>query len=262
MVASPFGVRCVMAGLLFTAGAACSVDRELSSECEFPTLAAGPEVHLALSCVEGIVYEGTDYFVGCAPVDQSRVGDLFLTDGGDTRFTGARGIIGLDRGDVFLLHAGTHRECDSDERLIAASNGFNRLEAGLLRVPLGAPNQEQLARKRAPWIVPGRYEVPQALKLDAVVDADGITVTNRNRYAWRNCQQIQINDDVEHVWETGDYLDRLEPGESHTWTLDAFGRDRNGLEDLSEDEMDEVRGKPLIIMCRAPRGRAFGRDNL
>lgn len=262
MVAGHRVVRHVIAGLLFSACLACSPSSELAMECEFPVLAAGAEVPLALSCLEGLVYNGVDYTVGCAPVHQSRLGEYFLSDGGDTRFTRARDIIGLERSDVFLLHAGTHRECASDEHLIAASERFNRLDAGLLRVPVDAPNQEQLARKRAPWIVPGRYEIPQALKLDAEVEEDGITVTNRNRFAWRNCDQIQINDNVDEVWETGEYLKALEAGESYTWSLDAFGGDQHGLRSLSEDSVDEIRGKPFVIMCRAPRGRAFGRTSL
>lgn len=148
------------------------------------------------------------------------------------------------------------------EQLIAASDSFTRRDAGRLRVPADAANQERLARKRSPWIVPGRNAYPQALKLDAALSQDGLTVTNRNKFTWRNCNQIQVNDQVDEVWETGDYLKSLKPGASHTWPLDSFGGDHHELESMSEYSLDEIRGNPFIIMCRAPRGRAFGRATL
>lgn len=239
----------------------CSGIANRSMDCEFPALAAGENAQLALSCVDAITYGGTDYFVGCWPVDDSRVGEVFLEDGGETRFTAARDVEGLPRSEVFVLEGGNLQECRG-KRLIAVTDDFGRLDAGLLKVPVGAANEERLARKKAPWIVPGRNEVPHALKINAVLSPEGVTVTNHNAFAWRNCDQIQINDEVEEIWETGQYLERLEPSASHTWPLTAFGGDHHGLEDLSESSIDEIRGKPFIIMCKAPRGPAFGRDKL
>lgn len=253
---------CLMAVIVLAGGGACSAFSGPALDCDFPTLAAGSDMHVALSCVEGVVYHDTEYFVGCAPVHRSRVGDAFLDDGGETRFTGAKDARGMSRSEVFLIEGGDPGECPKKERLIAVSESFSRLDAGLLRVPTDAENQERLARERAPWIVPGRNEFPHALELDAVLSEDGITVTNRNEFTWRNCDQIQVNDEADELWETGDYLDSLKAGASHTWPLNAFGRDHHGLEDLSQDALDEIRGKPFIIMCRAPRGRAFGRDVL
>lgn len=252
------GIACAL--FLCFSSVACSSDIGLSGECEFPVLAAGADVQLALSCIEGVVYEDTEYYVGCAPIHESRVGDVFLNDGGETRFTAAREITGLSPNDAFLLEAETaSRECDGKEKLIAAADTFSRRDAGLFRVPTDAPNEDELERERAPWIVPGRYEVPNALEVEVTLSEEAITVTNRNRFVWRNCDQIQINDDVDEIWETGDYLDELPSGASHTWSLEAFGGDQHGLESLSEYSIDEIRGKPFIIMCRAPRGRAFGR---
>lgn len=252
---------CLVAIIVWVSASACSPFSETSLECEFPTLAVGAEIHLALSCAEGIIYEDTEYFVGCAPVHRSRVGDLFVDDGGESRFTGARDVVGMSRRDVFLLETDTRGECRNG-KLIATSEGFTRLDARRLRVPAGTANEERLARKRAPWIVPGRNEYPRALKLAAILSENGITVTNRNQFTWRNCDQIQVNDQVDEVWETGARLKSLKSGASYTWPLDAFGGDHHELESLSKYGIDEIRGKPFIIMCRARRGRAFGQDML
>lgn len=252
---------CLVAVIVVVSGVACNPFSGPALECEFPTLAADSDIQFALSCAEAIVYDNTEYFVGCASVHRSRIGDVFLDDGGDTRFTGARDIVGLARDDVFLLEAGTRDGCDRNGKLIAASETFTRLDAGLLRVPVHAANQQRLARKRAPWVVPGRNEIPHALKLEATLSEDGITVSNGNNFTWRNCDQIQVND-VDEIWETGDYLKSLKPGASYTWPLDAFGEDHHGLKSLTDHAIDGIRGKPFIIMCRAPRGRAFGRDVL
>lgn len=102
---------CLIAVIVFVGGVASSPFSGPSMECDFPTLAAESDIRVALSCVEGIVYDDTEYFVGCAPAHRSRVGDLFLHDGGDTRFTGAREVVGVPRSDVFLLETDTRREC-------------------------------------------------------------------------------------------------------------------------------------------------------
>lgn len=243
--------------------ASCASIGSSELECpDPPLLAAGGDLHLGLSCAEAVTYEGETFWVGCAPVHRSRIGETLVEDGGRTRFSGARAAVGIPPSKVLLLEGGSLKECDRDDRLIASSDGFTRKDAGLLRVALAARNEDELAHKRAPWIVPGRNEVPKALRLEAAVSAGAITVTNRNNFAWRNCDQIQINDEEDEIWETGDYLSSLQPGASYTWPLGAFGGDHHGLEDLSEESLDAVRGKPFIIMCRAPRGLAFGRDML
>lgn len=254
--------KLLLAFALLLSTAACSPFTEASLDCPAPTLAASEDMDLSLSCVELITYEETIYHVGCAPIHPTRIGEQFVKDGGETGFSSARSVEGLSRSKVFVLEGRDPQECRRKEKVIAASATFTRLDAGLMRVRVGAANERRLARQRAPWIIPGRNEYPQALKLDAVASAEGIRVTNRNRFTWRKCDQIQINDEIGQVWETGEYLDSLAAGASRSWALQAFGKDANGIEELTADFLDEIEGKPFIIMCRAPRGRAFGRDIL
>lgn len=227
-------------------------------ECEPDFLAADTRPVVATSCVDSVSYRGTTYFVGCAPVHDSRVGGQFLSAGGDTQFDGARSIIGLTRSKVFILEEPSF--CRRGKGLpIAASDDFTRRDAGMLSVPVDAPNAAELAAERAPWIIPGRNEIPQALRLEATVEDDRIIVTNLNRYAWTNCQQIQFGEDIDAVWETGRYLDRLAPGDSHAWELSEFGDLHHEIEKLSEDALEDLGDVPFVIMCEAPRGPASGR---
>lgn len=230
-------------------------DPSYGLECPAPVLAAGEAVPVALSCQDLLTYQGRRYSVGCAPVHATRLGERFQDDGGETGFDGARDLVGLARADVFGLEG--VRYCRGKEVPIAASDDFSRLDAGLLRVPVGTSNEMEKARRLAPWVIPARNEYPHALRLDAELSAEAITVTNRNSYSWRKCDQVQIGDDID-AWETGDYLDGLKPDVSHEWSLSDFDRDSGGIEQLDADHLDDIRGEPLIIMCRASRGLAIG----
>ena len=68
-----------------------------------PVLALGPHPLLATSCAASVAYKGRDYFVGCLDVHPTRMGELFLRNGGETDYKGAREIVGLPRNRLFVL---------------------------------------------------------------------------------------------------------------------------------------------------------------
>lgn len=225
-------------------------------ECETPVLAAGvPAAGLPLaSCVETVSYDGEIYFVDCVRVHPSRIGESFLTDGGDTYFDGAREIEGIAREAAFLLEGASCRQGEG----LAASGSFTRLQAGLLTVPLDADDAIEKARRRRPWIVPGKRQVPEALKVEAVLEEGLIRITNLNRFTWRDCDQLQIGSDDEWApWETRP-AEQVRAGESVSYQASDFSRDSSGIEELSSEAAEELRGAELILMCDAPKGRAAG----
>lgn len=228
-------------------------------ECPEPRVLAASS-HLALSCIDTIRYDNRTYYLDCVFVHRTRIGQRFLRDGGETDFHGARAIVGIERHDAFLLEPG--HACPGRRVLLAASDSFGRLQAGLLRVPTTAKHPVRTARSRAPWIVPGRRAVPRALIVDAELVDGLIQITNRNRFWWRECYQVQINvedDNPDAIWEAPPF-DSLAPGESFSYSASAFGRDMNGIEELDDDEATELRGTSLLVMCQAPRGPAYGKD--
>lgn len=64
-------------------------------ECPDPPVLAAATHPVALSCADTVSYEGTTYYIDCVEIHASRVGESFLTDGGDTYFVGAREIEAL-----------------------------------------------------------------------------------------------------------------------------------------------------------------------
>jgi hypothetical protein len=118
--------------VLVISTASCSSGTE---ECPEPAvLAAGGESNsMALSCEEAITYQGRDYYPGCLAVHPSRLGRTFLRDGGETNYTGARLIKGLDRRRGFVLLQG---RCGHDRRLVAGVRGLTEREFDLIRSPL------------------------------------------------------------------------------------------------------------------------------
>lgn len=224
-----------------------------------PVLAAGSAVTFADSCVDMIEYRGTTYYVDCVRMHPSRLGRHFLDDGGDTYFEGARDIEGIPRDDAFILDGDYCR----NKRVIAASDSFTRLQAGLLRVPVDAPDALELARQRQPWMVPGRRDIPDVLDIEAVLDGEVITITNRNHFEWRACDQFQVNapDDEWAPWEARP-SENLPRGDSSQYRVEEFGRDSSGLEQLTEDGARDLRGSEVFIFCRAPGGPASGSTRL
>lgn len=225
-------------------------------ECETPVLAAGPA--FATSCVESVAYEGTTYFVECVHVHPSRVGSRFVDEGGETYFDGASSIHGVPRTSAFILEGG---HCPRGLPL-AASDAFTRMQAGLLTVPVGVRNEQERARNNRPWIVPGRREVPQVLKLEAVLEDGTILITNRNRFTWRQCDQLQIESDDEWApWEARP-VEQVRPDDTVSYPAKEFSRDSSGIEELSSEATEGLRGAELILMCDAPKGRALGVTDL
>lgn len=228
--------------------------RDLGSGLECPpapVLAADQDLQIALSCIEIISFEGSDYFVDCFEIHPSRVGAQILTGGGETRFTGARKMNGIPPHHGLIVLGG---HCPEGLATIAVSDEFSRLDAGLLQVSTKAQHELRRAREKRPWIVPGLNQVPDVLELEAHVDDSEIVITNLNNFPWKACSQVQIGDQIDAVWEAAPFKS-LEPGASHRYQVSAFGYD---AQPLYASQLANLSGQPVIVMCRAPQGIAQG----
>lgn len=229
-------------------------------ECPDPPVLAAATHPVALSCIDTVSYEGTTYYIDCVGIHPSRIGERFLSDGGGTPFVGASEIEGVDPGDAFILEG--PRYCRKDIT-VATADSFSRTQAGLLSVPADAKHPKRQARENAPWIVPGKREVPEAMTLSAQLRDGDIVITNEDDFDWRDCYQVQISapDDELSVWEA-DVFESLVAGGSFRYRADAFGRDSSGLETLSSEGAEDLVGQEVIVMCELRRGSAFGRTTL
>lgn len=97
-----------------------------------PVLAAGKHL-VALSCVDSLSFEGTTYYVGCADIHPSRVGERFLDRGGDTDFTGAREIEGVSRDAAFVLEG---EGCRRNTTYAAVGDGLTPSQLNLIAGPI------------------------------------------------------------------------------------------------------------------------------
>ena len=239
-------------------GALFAVDRlnPVADPCENPPVLAAGAV-FADDCIEMIRYADTTYYVDCVELHPSRIGARFLSEGGDTYFAGAADIEAIPRSDAFILEGGQCRK--HSESALAISDSFTRLQAGLLKVPVDHPDPLRQARKLQPWIVPGHGEIPEALELEAVLTDDEIAITNLNDFAWRSCDQFQIDapDDEWSPWKATAVED-VAPGETVGYPVGDFDRDSGGSEQLSADGARDLVGSEVVVMCRAPKGPAFG----
>ena len=103
-------------------------------ECpETPTLAAG-EAPVALSCAETVKLNDRAYSIGCLPVHRTRVGDVLVSDGGETSYRSALAIKGVAPARAFIL---TGDEGCGPRRSVATVDGFTEAEFDVARLPLG-----------------------------------------------------------------------------------------------------------------------------
>ncbi len=122
--------------VVFSLGAlpACTVNNE--TDCgPAPVLATGSGVDLATSCVALIEYEGRTYSEGCLAVHPSRLGPVFLRDGGETGYAGARRIKGVPSEEAFVLLG---RGCGR-RHVVATGDGFTDADSDLVRQPVDKP---------------------------------------------------------------------------------------------------------------------------
>ena len=120
-------------GLAFGAYQLSLHERSTFGDCgpydEVPALAA-PSVLLATTCVlpPDLSYEGVEYRIGCEPVPAKLVGELLVGDGGETRYEGARRIVGIPPGNGLLLQP---NDCKKG-RLVALSTHLTDAEYDLI----------------------------------------------------------------------------------------------------------------------------------
>jgi hypothetical protein len=93
------------------------------------------------------------------------------------------------------------------------------------------------------------------LEMKATLHATAITVTNRNDFAWRDCNvQINIEEPELYPFEHPT-LQRLPGGAGVVLDLASFTRDEGPrVVNLDPKELHDLPGKKLILSCETPKG--------
>ena len=96
------------------------------------------------------------------------------------------------------------------------------------------------------------------LEMEAILHATTVSVTNRNDFAWRDCN-VQINVEEPEIFPfEHPVLPRLPAGAGVVLDLSSFTRDEGPrVVILNPQTLHELRGKKLILGCETPKGRGF-----
>jgi hypothetical protein len=107
-----------------------------------PVLAAASDPVVATSCPATVSYEGEVYYVGCARVHESRVGPVIEHGPGETRYQGARRIVGVPVARLFLLIE-KGDQCGDGRPHVARGDLATPADYRLARSPLRRAREER-----------------------------------------------------------------------------------------------------------------------
>jgi hypothetical protein len=108
-------------------------------------------------------------------------------------------------------------------------------------------------------MISGQVTSHRLLDMNATLHRTTVTVTNRNDFAWRDCNvQINIEDPDLNPFEHA-FLQRVPSGEPVVLDLFSFTREEGGLRfvNLDPDAFHDLPGKRLILSCETPNGSGF-----
>ena len=89
-----------------------------------PVLAASTAFATVCVAPPAFVFNGVEYELGCEVIHPSRIGDRIAEDGGGTRFSGARRLVGVPIRVVIVMEGGED-ECQKG-RLLAFGEDVTR----------------------------------------------------------------------------------------------------------------------------------------